>query len=162
MEISRILERSAGSDIDCVKICPDKCGVCTLDADRDVCPLHVGPSWFGGADAGVQGTLAQGVHGLDSVITPSSINVNHKGDEEELGGEDGVPLPITCVLGLLISLPILLKWLIKEGCPYDKSWSLEAAVEGGERTRKVLEWLDDETSDKTSDETSDHIGGLLR
>ena len=107
MEISRILERSAGSDIDCVKICPDNCGVCTLYADRDVCPLHVGPSWFGGADAGVQGTLAQGVHGLDSVITPSSIDVNHKGDEEELGGEDGVPLPITCVLGLLISLPIL-------------------------------------------------------
>ena len=35
-------------------------------------------------------------------------------------------------------------------------------MEGGERTRKVLEWLDDETSDKTSDETSDHIGGLLR
>ena len=56
----------------------------------------------------------------------------------------------------------VLKWLIKEGCPYDKSWCLEAAVEGGERTRKVLEWLDDETSDKTSDETSDHIGGLLR
>ena len=56
----------------------------------------------------------------------------------------------------------VLKWLIKEGCPYDKSWCLEAAVEGGERTRKVLEWLDDETSEKTSDETSDHIGGLLR
>ena len=73
MEISRILERSAGSDIDCVKICPDNCGVCTLDADRDVGPLHAGPSWFGGADAGVQGTLAQGVHGLDSVITPSLL-----------------------------------------------------------------------------------------
>ena len=56
----------------------------------------------------------------------------------------------------------VLKWLIKEGCPYDKSWCLEAAVEGGERTRKVLEWLDDETSEKTSDETSDHIGGHLR
>ena len=135
MEISRILERSAGSDIDCVKICPDNCGVCTLYADRDVCPLHAGPSWFGGADAGVQGTLAQGVHGLDSVITPSSIDVNHKGDEEELGGEDGVPLPITCVL---------LNWLIKEECPYyKKSECREAAVEGGKRARKVLEWLDE-------------------
>ena len=149
MEISRILERSAGSDIDCVKICPDKCGVGTLNADRDVCPLHVGPSWFGGADAGVQGTLAQGVHGLDSVIAPSSIDVNHKGDEEELGGEDGVPLPITCVLGLLISLPILhaaayVKWLIKEGCPYSKRKCRMAAARGEERARKVLEWLDDE------------------
>ena len=142
MEISRILERSAGSDIDCVKICPDNCGVCTLYADRDVCPLHAGPSWFGGADAGVQGTLAQGVHGLDSVITPSSIDVNHKGDEEELGGEDGVPLPITCVLGLLISLPILI-WLIKEGYPYDKSMCRNAAVEGGKQAREVLEWLDE-------------------
>ena len=61
MEISRILERSAGSDIDCVKICPDNCGV--------------------------------------------------------------------------------LKWLIKEGCPYDKSRCREAAARGGERARKVLEWL---------------------
>ena len=37
----------------------------------------------------------------------------------------------------------VLKWLIKEGCPYDKGECREAAVEGGERTRKVLEWLDE-------------------
>ena len=37
----------------------------------------------------------------------------------------------------------VLKWLIKEGCPYDKSWCRGAAVEGGERARKVLEWLDE-------------------
>ena len=37
----------------------------------------------------------------------------------------------------------VLIWLIKEGCPYDKSWCRGAAVKGGERTRKVLEWLDE-------------------
>ena len=36
-----------------------------------------------------------------------------------------------------------LKWLIKEGCPYDKSMCREAAVEGGRRAREVLEWLDE-------------------
>ena len=36
----------------------------------------------------------------------------------------------------------LRKWLIKEGCPYYKSWCREAAVKGGQRARKVLEWLD--------------------
>ena len=39
--------------------------------------------------------------------------------------------------------------LIKEGCPYDKEDCREAAVKGGEFARKVLEWLDDETSDET-------------
>ena len=34
-------------------------------------------------------------------------------------------------------------WLIKEECPYDKSRCRQAAVEGGEQARKVLEWLDD-------------------
>ena len=38
----------------------------------------------------------------------------------------------------------VLKWLIKEGCPYGKSKCRRAAVKGGERARKVLEWLDDE------------------
>ncbi|WZN66925.1 hypothetical protein HKI87_17g84970 [Chloropicon roscoffensis] len=37
----------------------------------------------------------------------------------------------------------VLKWLIKEGCPYDKGECREAARYGGERTRKVLEWLDE-------------------
>ena len=37
----------------------------------------------------------------------------------------------------------VLKWLINEGCPYDKSKCREAAVEGGQRARKVLEWLDE-------------------
>ena len=37
----------------------------------------------------------------------------------------------------------VLKWLIKEGCPYDKRKCREAAVEGGERARKVLEWLNE-------------------
>ena len=37
----------------------------------------------------------------------------------------------------------VLKWLIKEGCPYDKSWCRRVAVNGGERTRKVLKWLDE-------------------
>ena len=36
----------------------------------------------------------------------------------------------------------ILNWLIKEGCPYNKSVR-EAAVEVGERARKVLEWLDE-------------------
>ncbi|WZN65062.1 putative ankyrin repeat protein [Chloropicon roscoffensis] len=36
----------------------------------------------------------------------------------------------------------VLVWLIKEGCPYDKRQCREAAAEGGESTRKVLEWLD--------------------
>ena len=37
----------------------------------------------------------------------------------------------------------LLNWLIKEGCPYDKGECRGAAVRGGERARKVLEWLDE-------------------
>ena len=37
----------------------------------------------------------------------------------------------------------VLKWLIKEGCPYDKGECRGAAVRGGERARKVLEWLDE-------------------
>ena len=37
----------------------------------------------------------------------------------------------------------VLVWLIKEECPYDKSECREAAVDGGERARKVLEWLDE-------------------
>ena len=37
----------------------------------------------------------------------------------------------------------VLKWLIKEGCPYDKSWCRRYAVRGGERAREVLEWLDE-------------------
>ena len=37
----------------------------------------------------------------------------------------------------------VLKWLIKEGCPYDLSKCRRAAAWGGERTRKVLEWLDE-------------------
>ncbi|WZN65405.1 hypothetical protein HKI87_12g69630 [Chloropicon roscoffensis] len=37
----------------------------------------------------------------------------------------------------------VLNWLIKEECPYSKRQCREAAVEGGERTRKVLEWLDE-------------------
>ena len=44
--------------------------------------------------------------------------------------------------------------LIKEGCPYDKEECRRVAEAGGERTRKVLEWLDDQTSDETS-ETSE-------
>ncbi|WZN62983.1 putative ankyrin repeat protein [Chloropicon roscoffensis] len=43
----------------------------------------------------------------------------------------------------------VLVWLINEGCPHHKSACREAAAEGGERARKVLEWLDDETSDET-------------
>ena len=45
----------------------------------------------------------------------------------------------------------VLNWLINEGCPYNKSRCREAAEEGGERARKVLEWLGDETSDETSE-----------
>ena len=37
--------------------------------------------------------------------------------------------------------------LIKVGCPYDKEECRRVAEFGGECTRKVLEWLDDETSD---------------
>ena len=37
----------------------------------------------------------------------------------------------------------VLKWLIKEGCPYNKSWCRMFAANGGERARKVLEWLDE-------------------
>lgn len=37
----------------------------------------------------------------------------------------------------------VLNWLVKEQCPYDKSRCRQAAVEGGEQARKVLEWLDD-------------------
>ena len=38
----------------------------------------------------------------------------------------------------------VLNWLIKEECPYyKKSECREAAVEGGKRARKVLEWLDE-------------------
>ena len=36
----------------------------------------------------------------------------------------------------------VLKWLIKEGYPYNKSMCRRAAVLGGERARKVLEWID--------------------
>ncbi|WZN60758.1 putative ankyrin repeat protein [Chloropicon roscoffensis] len=37
----------------------------------------------------------------------------------------------------------VLKWLIKEGCPFSKRLCREAAADGGERARKVLEWLDE-------------------
>ncbi|WZN60135.1 hypothetical protein HKI87_02g16630 [Chloropicon roscoffensis] len=37
----------------------------------------------------------------------------------------------------------VLKWLIKEGYPYDKRYCRWAAELGGERARKVLEWLDE-------------------
>ena len=40
-----------------------------------------------------------------------------------------------------------LVWLIQEGCPYDKEECRRVAEFGGECTRKVLEWLDDETSE---------------
>ena len=43
-----------------------------------------------------------------------------------------------------------LVWLIQEGCPYDKEECRRVAEFGGERTRKVLEWLDDETSETSS------------
>ena len=46
----------------------------------------------------------------------------------------------------------VLKWLIKEGCPYDKSKCRRAAVKGGERARKVLEWLDKGKGPKPRDE----------
>ena len=36
----------------------------------------------------------------------------------------------------------VLVWLIKEECPYNKRQCREAAARGGERARKVLEWLD--------------------
>ena len=36
----------------------------------------------------------------------------------------------------------VLNWLIKEECPYSKRQCREAAARGGERARKVLEWLD--------------------
>ncbi|WZN64003.1 hypothetical protein HKI87_08g55570 [Chloropicon roscoffensis] len=36
----------------------------------------------------------------------------------------------------------VLIWLIKEGYPYDKSMCRRAAVVGGKRARKVLEWID--------------------
>ena len=71
MEVSRILKRPAGSDIESVKIRPHNGGVCALHAGGDVCPLQAGPGGFGGADMCVQGTLAESVHDLDSVIAPS-------------------------------------------------------------------------------------------
>ncbi|WZN65776.1 putative ankyrin repeat protein [Chloropicon roscoffensis] len=37
----------------------------------------------------------------------------------------------------------VLKWLIKEGCPYSKRKCREAAARGGQRARKVLEWLNE-------------------
>ena len=37
----------------------------------------------------------------------------------------------------------VLVWLIKEGCPCSKRKCRKAALKGGERARKVLEWLDD-------------------
>ena len=37
----------------------------------------------------------------------------------------------------------VLKWLIKEGCPYDKRKCRRSAQYGGERSRKVLEWLNE-------------------
>ena len=37
----------------------------------------------------------------------------------------------------------VLKWLIKKGCPYDKSWCRRYAEYGGEQARNVLEWLDE-------------------
>ena len=37
----------------------------------------------------------------------------------------------------------VLVWLIKEECPYNKRQCREAAARGGERARKVLEWLDE-------------------
>ena len=36
----------------------------------------------------------------------------------------------------------VLVWLIKEGYPCNKSMCRRAAVLGGERARKVLEWID--------------------
>ena len=46
----------------------------------------------------------------------------------------------------------VLIWLIKEGYPYDKDMCRNAAVEGGERARKVLEWLDKGKGPKPRDE----------
>ena len=43
MEVSRILKRPAGSDIESVKIRPHNGGVCALHAGGDVCPLQAGP-----------------------------------------------------------------------------------------------------------------------
>ena len=37
----------------------------------------------------------------------------------------------------------VLKWLIMEKCPYSKRKCREAAAEGGECAREVLEWLDE-------------------
>ena len=37
----------------------------------------------------------------------------------------------------------ILNWLIKEGYPYNKDICRRAAEDGGERARKVLEWLDE-------------------
>ena len=37
----------------------------------------------------------------------------------------------------------VLKWLIEVGCPYDKGECRRYAVVGGERTRKVLQWLNE-------------------
>ena len=45
-----------------------------------------------------------------------------------------------------------MRWLIKEGCPYDKSMCRAAAAEGGERTREVLKWLDKGKGPKARDE----------
>ena len=49
---------------------------------------------------------------------------------------------VTCAAATFGHLKVL-KWLIKEGCPYDKGECRGAAVRGGERARKVLEWLDE-------------------
>ena len=57
---------------------------------------------------------------------------------------------VSCVAATYGYLKTLV-WLIQEGCPYNKRQCREFAEGGGERTRKVLEWLDDETSDETSE-----------
>jgi len=37
----------------------------------------------------------------------------------------------------------VLQWMLKKRCPYSKRKCREAAVKGGKRARKVLEWLDE-------------------
>ena len=56
----------------------------------------------------------------------------------------------------------VLKWLINEGCPYDKRQCLEAAEYADERLvpwelkRKVLQWLENNTSYMTNETSYCH------
>ena len=47
----------------------------------------------------------------------------------------------------------VLQWMRAQDppCPWDLGVCYQVAEDGGEHTRKVLEWLDDETSDETSE-----------